>query len=117
MLYARPQNASVKIMIAPANAVQSGAAPSFFSSAVACHTHTPAAKVASGSSASHQWSGSHDDGANHLAYTVALTSGVARLTSTTPKATHARPQRVQASAFACSAPSVFITSHVAPSST
>ena len=54
---------------------------------------------------------------NHLWRTVALTSGVARLTSATPSATHSRPQRAQASAFCCSAPSVFLTSQVAPSST
>jgi len=54
---------------------------------------------------------------NHLSRTVALTIGVARLTSATPSATHISPQRVQDTAFCCSSPSVLWMSQVAPMST
>ena len=70
------------------------------------HTH------AAGSAMSASVSGK----SNHLARTVSLTSGVARLTRPTPSATHSNPQRDHARALACSAPSVFSTSQVAPSS-
>ena len=76
-------------------------------------TMKPAHRQAAGSAISASVRGK----SNHFARTVSLTIGVARLTSPTPRATHSRPQRDHASAFFCSAPSVFSTSHVAPSST
>jgi len=77
------------------------------------HTQSHMASVPPGSTISASVRGK----SNHLSRTVSLTSGVPRLTSATPSATHSSPQRAQATAFACSGPSVRSTSQVAPSST
>ena len=87
-------------------------APAFIL-AVTCQSHPAASSVAAGSSMSASVRGK----SNHLSRTVALTIGVARLTSATPSPTHSIPHRVQPMALRCSAPSVLKMSHVAPSST
>lgn len=54
--------------------------------------------------------------ANHLSNTRVLTHGVAADTAATPSAVNHKVPRAHCTARSCSAPSVFMISHVAPSS-
>ncbi len=98
--------ASTKIAAAPAKGLVSER-PSVI------QTQAPTATLAAGSTISPSVRGK----SNQRRRTVSLASGVPRLTSATPSATHRRPQRAQRIAFSCSGPCVRSTSHVEPSST
>jgi len=74
---------------------------------------TSAASVTSGMGSSAMNSGM----LNQRSRTVALTSGVAMDTRPMPSTTGAQARLAQRTAWACSSPSVFITSQQAPSST
>ena len=103
----------MNIATAAANGRQSWLVSPRFIRRVVIQSQTPSANVVAGSTRSAKVRGK----SNHLARTVSLMSGVARLTSTTPRATHSSPQRAHATALSCSAPSVLRMSHVEPSRT